>query len=264
MEKRERPLKAYGNPDFINGRDARTIRILAEYYEPMSRLKKYGIKNSIVFFGSARVKDRAAIEKKFTEGIINNPMNDEMQKQRHYKLRLANYYENAVLLAKKLTLWALDPQTGKQSHYVCSGGGGGIMEAANKGAKLAGGMSMGFNISIPREQYPNRYISEELLFEFHYFFMRKFWFIYLAKALIIFPGGFGTMDELMEVITLCQTKKLQKKIPIVIFGTEYWNEVLNLDLMNRWGTIDEHDINLLYFSDDVEDAFQYLIKRLKK
>jgi uncharacterized protein (TIGR00730 family) len=264
MNKREKPVKAYRNLDFINSREARTIRMLAEYYEPLARFKKYGIKNSIVFFGSARVKDRVTVEKYFTENVTNDLTGEELQRQKHNKLQLANYYEHAVLLAKKLTSWALDTSTGKQSHYICSGGGPGIMEAANKGANLAGGKSIGLNISIPFEQYPNPYISDELLFEFHYFFMRKFWFIYLAKALVIFPGGFGTMDELMEVITLSQTKKLQKKIPIVIFGTEYWNKVLNLDEMNLWGTIDEHDINLLYFSDDVEDAYQYLIKRLKK
>jgi uncharacterized protein (TIGR00730 family) len=264
MNKRAKPVKAYRNFDFINSREARTIRMLAEYYEPLSRFNKYGIKNSIVFFGSARAKDRETVEKKCTDTVTNTSIHRELQKQKYYTLQLADYYQQAVLLAQKLTAWALDTKTGKQSHYICSGGGPGIMEAANKGANLAGGKSIGLNISIPFEQYPNHYISEELLFEFHYFFMRKFWFVYLAKALVIFPGGFGTMDELMEVITLSQTKKLQKEIPIIIFGSPYWNKVLNLDIMRHWGTIDENDINLLYFSDDVEDAYQYLIKRLKK
>jgi uncharacterized protein (TIGR00730 family) len=264
MKNKSKPVKAYRNTKFLNSRDARTIRILSEYYEPLSRFKKYGIKNSIVFFGSARAKNHSSLQNEFEQNGMDTIKDEELKKQSQYKLRLAYYYDNAVLLAKKLTTWAMDPQTGKQSHYICSGGGPGIMEAANKGAKLAGGKSIGLNISIPSEQYPNAFISEELLFEFHYFFIRKFWFIYLAKALVIFPGGFGTMDELMEVITLIQTNKLQKKLPIVIFGTEFWNKVLNLDLMTQWGTIDEHDLKLLYFSDDIEEAYQYLIKRLKK
>ena len=156
----------------------------------------------------------------------------------------------------------MDKTTGKQKYYVCSGGGPGMMEAANKGAYLAGGKSIGLNVSLPMEQFPNQYISDELNFEFHYFFIRKFWFVYLAKALVIFPGGFGTMDELMECLTLLQTRKIEKKLPILIYGTDFWNEVINFDALVKWGTIDKEDLKLIHFSDTVDEAFEYLVKNM--
>lgn len=238
MPKRQRPPKAYKNIPFLNSADARTIRILSEYYEPLARFKKHKIKNSIVFFGSARA------------GSQDTNQN------------LHNYYQDAESLAKMLTEWSISREDGKQHYYICSGGGPGIMEAANKGASMAGGKSIGLNISIPMEQYPNDYITEDLMFEFHYFFIRKFWFMYLAKAMVIFPGGFGTMDELFEAITLIQTKKITKPLPIVIFGRDYWDNVLNLDTMIKYGTIDDDERHLLYFSDTVDDTFNYLINRL--
>jgi uncharacterized protein (TIGR00730 family) len=240
MPNRQRPPKAYKNIPFLNSSDARTIRILSEYYEPFTRFKKHKIKNSIVFFGSARAATPASNKKP-------------------YHKKLSRYYQDAVELASKLTKWSITRESGKQHYYICSGGGPGIMEAANKGADLAGGKSIGLNISLPMEQYPNDFITEELNFEFHYFFIRKFWFMYLAKAVVIFPGGFGTMDELFEVITLIQTKKVTKQLPIVIYGKEYWDQILNFDAMADWGTISTEDKQLLYFSDDVEDAYQYLI-----
>jgi uncharacterized protein (TIGR00730 family) len=247
MQKRKRPPKAYKNPSFLNSSDARTVRILSEYYEPLSRFKKHKIKNSIVFFGSAR---------------SSNPEVHDRLKQNPYQVKLSQYYQDAVDLARKLTDWSITRESGKQHYYICSGGGPGMMEAANKGASLAGGKSIGLNISLPMEQYPNDYITKDLMFEFHYFFIRKFWFMYLAKAMVIFPGGFGTMDELFEVITLIQTKKVTKPLPIVIFGRQYWDQVLNLDAMAEWGTIDKNDMKLLYFCDDVEDAYRYLISNI--
>jgi len=260
MKKQNTPPKAYRNREFLNGPDARTIRILAEYHEPRARFQKYDIKDSIVFFGSSRSMDLETAKKTIQEEkkTVSNISNDS----KRYRLRLAEYYDEAVELSHRLTEWSIDVKTGKQKYYICSGGGPGMMEAANKGAQLAGGKSIGLNISIPTEQFPNPYISKELSFEFHYFFIRKFWFAYLAKALVIFPGGFGTLDELMEGLTLIQTGKITKKLPIVLYGKEYWDEVLNIDAMVKWGTLVDEDVKLLHFSDEVEDAYQYLIKNM--
>jgi uncharacterized protein (TIGR00730 family) len=247
MNKPSKPPKAYQNLEFLNSPDARTIRILAEYNEPKARFEKFGIKNSIVFFGSARSEDLSK---------VTSPQKNS------YPQKLSKYYIEAVELSKRITEWSFLPNSKNQNFYICSGGGPGMMEAANKGATLAGGKSIGLNISIPMEQYPNPYISKELMFEFHYFFIRKFWFVYLAKGLIIFPGGFGTLDELMEVLTLIQTDKLGKKLPIILYGKEYWNDVLDLKAMIKWGTISEDDLNLLHFSDDVDEAFNYLVNNL--
>ncbi len=260
MKKPTNNVKAYNNLDFLNSPDARTIRILSEYLEPFSRFHRHGINSFIVFFGSARSKDLETSKRE----IVKTASLPEMEDTNWNKLRLAEYYEDAVLLAKRLTQWSMNRKTHKQSHVICSGGGPGMMEAANKGAYLAGGKSVGLNISLPHEQIPNPYISEELQLEFHYFFIRKFWFAYFAKALVIFPGGYGTMDELMEVMTLLQTKKIDEELPVVIYGTDYWNEIINFQALVRWGTIDAEDLDLLYFSDSVDDAFAYLTKKLNK
>jgi len=263
-------LKAYRNPDFLNSPDARPVRMLSEFLEPAGRLRRAGIRDTIVFFGSARVKSRfdALREFKKAEGaIVGKPRASAsaMKKFQDAKidLEMSKYYEDAVELAKLLTKWSK-----KLFHLsrfvVCSGGGPGIMEAANKGAHEAGGRSIGLNISLPFEQYPNRFISEDLNFEFHYFFMRKFWFVYLSKALVVFPGGFGTFDELMEVLTLLQTHKLRKKITVLLYGKEYWDQVINIDALVRMRLISPSDVDLFTYADTPQEAFKHLVKELRK
>ncbi len=227
---------AYLNEDFLNSPDARAIRMLAEYLEPLSVFRRQKIRDTVVFFGSARVRDAG-------------PM--------------AQYYNDARTLARMITEWARQfDNNGTHRFVVCSGGGPGIMEAANRGAADAGGKTVGLNIGLPFEQLPNPYISPELSFEFHYFFMRKLWFAYLSKALVVFPGGFGTMDEMMEVLTLSQTQKLAKKIGIVLYGSSYWNEIVNFQALVRHGTISASDLELFQYADDPETAFRLLTEHL--
>ncbi len=257
--------KAYKNMEFLNSHDARVIRILAEYLEPQWRLRNAGVEDTVVFFGSARTKplqEAKAILAELEKEAVNSSDTARVELQQKLEearneLFISRYYQDAVDLAAKITIWS----KGLGSHHrfiICSGGGFGMMEAANKGAAEAGGKSIGLNISIPLEQVPNQHITPELNFEFHYFFMRKYWFIYMAKALVIFPGGFGTLDELFEVLTLIQTKKLEKVLPIVVYGSEYWNQVINFETLAKYGTISREDLNLLHFSDSVDDAFDYL------
>jgi uncharacterized protein (TIGR00730 family) len=262
--------KAYKNLKFLNSPNARLVRILSEYLEPQARFRNDGVRDTIVFFGSARVTPRRkAIERlKEAEALVSKarrPTKKLLQALRDAQMRveMSRYYEDTVELARLLTMWAKKLDS-SQRFVVCSGGGPGIMEAANKGAYLAKGKSIGLNISLPFEQKANRYVSEGLGFEFHYFFMRKFWFAYLAKALVVFPGGFGTMDELMEILTLLQTQKIKKKMAVVVYGTEYWNKVLNLDEMLRYGVITKKDLSLFKFMDSPKEAFQYLKGTLMK
>jgi len=266
--KRKRPPKAYRNVEFLTSSRARPIRILAEFLEPYHRFQDMEIESTIVFFGSARIQPKPKAKarlKELAQICETDPSAENVAalSAARLQLRLSNYYEEATKLAQLLTEWAMDKETGKQKYYVCSGGGPGIMEAANKGAYKAGGKSIGLNISIPHEQYPNSYITEELMFEFHYFFMRKYWFVYLAKALVIFPGGFGTLDELMEVLTLIQTKKLTKQMPIIVFGQDYWQEVIDIEAMAKWGTISPDDLKLFKVVNTAEEAFRYLKGVLK-
>ncbi|MFA5026552.1 MAG: LOG family protein [Candidatus Methylomirabilota bacterium] len=262
-----RPPKAYKNAGFLGSRDARPLRILAEFLEPMSRFRQHQVKDTIAFFGSARILPAAEAASRLEAlhsraGQPDAPAPAELERA-ETGLRMARYYEDAVELARLLTEWS---GSLKDNHrfLICSGGGPGIMEAANKGASLAGGKSIGLNISIPFEQLPNPFISPELNFEFHYFFMRKFWFAYLAKALVVFPGGFGTMDELMEMLTLLQTGKIKKKVTVLLYGSDFWREVLNLPALLRYGVISPEDTALFHQVDTPQAAFEILTAELMK
>jgi uncharacterized protein (TIGR00730 family) len=232
-----RPPLAYKNDDFLRGPDARPLRIVSEYLEPLSHFRRQRIRDTIVFFGSARIRE-------------DGP--------------LAEYYHDARTLAAMLTKWAKTLRERTYRYVICSGGGPGIMEAANRGAADAKGKTIGLNIGLPFEQFPNPYITNELNFEFHYFFMRKFWFAYLSKALVVFPGGFGTMDELFEILTLVQTRKLAKKITIILYGTSFWKEIVNFEALVKYGTISAADLELFHFADTPEAAMQILQEALSQ
>jgi uncharacterized protein (TIGR00730 family) len=246
---------AYLFPEFLESAEARPIRILAEYLEPLRRFKEEKIQDTVVFFGSARVDSRERALRGLRTDAPDRGI-DESKSRR--AVEWAKYYEEARELAYMLTTWSRSLTSENHRFVVTSGGGPGIMEAANRGAREAGGKTIGLNIRLPFEQGANPYISDRLHFEFHYFFMRKFWFAYLAKALVIFPGGFGTCDELFEILTLAQTDKLAKKIGVVLYGTEYWKQVIDLGPMLEWGAILEEDLNLLSYADTPSDAFELL------
>ena len=260
MDEPTKSLKAYNNEDFMNSADARELRILSEYLEPNARLDQYDVSDTIVFFGSARLLPRDIAEKQLAAAKADKGDVEVAERQ----LMMSRYYEDARELANRLTVWSKQLEDTKRRFLICTGGGPGIMEAANRGASEAGGINVGFNISLPFEQHHNPYITRELNFEFHYFFMRKFWFLYLAKALVVFPGGFGTMDELFETLTLLQTRKTQKDLPIVLYGKDFWDSVLNLDVLVKYGTISQKDLKLFYKTDSVEDAFGHIVGRLSK
>jgi uncharacterized protein (TIGR00730 family) len=222
---------AYKDEEFIESEDARTIRIIAEYLEPLRNFRREQVQDTIVFFGSARVS---------AEGPFGR------------------YYSEARELARLITVWSQSLPTPGNCYIVCSGGGSGIMEAANRGAADAGGRTIGLNIGLPHEQKPNQFITPELCFQFHYFFMRKLWFAHLARALIVFPGGFGTMDELMEILTLAQTRKLARRIPVLLYGTSYWKEIINFDALVRHGMVSPEDLQLFEYVDNPATAFEIL------
>ncbi len=258
----QQPL-AYQNGEFLESADARPIRILAEYLEPLRRFTDQKIQDTVVFFGSARVDSRERAERALrtlrARGVHGADEHYEAELTKSRKaLEWARYYEEARELSRLLTAWSRTLPSENHRFVVTSGGGPGIMEAANRGAREAGGKTIGLNIRLPFEQGANPYITEGLHFEFHYFFMRKFWFAYLAKALVIFPGGFGTCDELFEILTLVQTDKLSKKIEVILYGRDYWNQVLNLKPMAEWGAIAEQDLELLTYADTPSDAFDLL------
>jgi uncharacterized protein (TIGR00730 family) len=251
---------AYQNEPFLNSPEGRILRILSEYSEPLSRFRREQIQDTVVFFGSARFRSRSEAQKSLTEleKGLHADSATEHKRAAQASLDMARYYEDARRLAFLLTKWSIQIPARRRRFVVTTGGGPGIMEAANLGAQEAGGKTIGLNINLPFEQYPNRYITPSLNFEFHYFFMRKFWFAYLAKALVIFPGGFGTLDELFEILTLAQTQKLAKKILVVIYGREFWNRVINLQTLVETGTISPEDMDLFKIVDSPEEGFEYL------
>jgi hypothetical protein len=269
---------SYQNPAFINSPDGRLVRIMSEYSEPLARFRRERIQDTIVFFGSARFRnqedasqelellekpgsaapapdeEQPATDEEIAQGTATN-----LQRRRaEAGVEMARYYEDARQLASLVTKWSQTLKGRRHRFVVTSGGGPGIMEAANRGAYEAGGKTIGLNIRLPFEQAPNPYITPSLNFEFHYFFMRKYWFAYLAKALVVFPGGFGTLDEMFEVLTLVQTEKLAKKISIVVYGSAYWNSILNLDVLVNKGAISAQDLALFQMADTPQEAFDIL------
>jgi len=260
-----RAPKAYSNFEFLSSPEARTVRILCEFLEPLKRFTENNVRGTVVFFGSSRVvpeeEARARLEKVQKKvASSKNPPRSLLAELREAEnqVEMSKYYSEAIKLARGITLWSKTFTDGKR-FVVCTGGGPGIMEAANRGAYEAGGKSLGLNISLPRgAQPPNRYISPGYEFEFHYFFMRKWWFFYLARALIIFPGGFGTMDELMEMLTLRQTGKIAHQFPVLLFGRDYWKKAVDFDFMVKMGTISRSDLRLFRFVDSAEEALDYL------
>jgi len=267
------PKVPHEDPKFLDSTPARPLRILAEYLNPLVQLKKEGIGDTIVMFGSARIDSRETAQARLTrlKSLKTSKLSAPERVRHRAALRhakssyeMSRYYEEARQLSHRITTWALSLGPRPRRFVVCSGGGPGIMEAANRGAYEAGGKSLGLSIELPHEQFANPYISPELSFNFHYFFMRKLWFAQIAKALIVFPGGFGTMDELWEMMTLLQTGKLAKHNLILIYGRKYWDEVLNFRAMVRWGTISDNEYGLLKFADDVDEAFELIRADLEK
>ena len=259
------PQLAYRSERFLESADARTMRILAEYLEPQVRLRRAGVQNTVVFFGSARIQSQEEAELRLRDLAsqrATNPARPASLKAARTAVQMSRYYEEARHLAKLVTEWSLSLKNGSHYLVVCSGGGPGIMEAANRGAHEAGGISIGLNIKLPMEQNPNPYITPHLSFLFRYFFMRKLWFAQPSKALVVFPGGFGTMDEMFEFLTLTQTHKLGHRASILLYGSKFWKKLINFDWMIETGTIDEEDLKLFRFVDTPQEAFGILKDQL--
>ncbi len=259
-ESRFRAVKAYKNEGFLNSQPARSLRILSEYLEPQWRFEELRIRDTIVVFGSSRILSRedalAQLE------AVRQKGGDVKAAEK--RVELSRYYEETRELAARLTKWSKGLEGTDRRFVICSGGGPGIMEAANRGASEAKGENIGLNISIPLEQNENPYITRRLAFEFHYFFMRKYWFAYLAKAFVIMPGGFGTLDEFMEILTLIQTRRIRKKCAVILYGSDYWDQILRFDPLVEYGTIDPEDLRLFHRSDTVDDSFHYLTSWLSE
>ena len=267
------PPLAYENKAVIDSPDGRILRILSEFEEPLARFRHQQIQDTVVFFGSARYPSRenamAHLDELNHQSQADPSLSTQVQFQSNLRTaetaaEMSRYYEDARQIAHRITLWSLQIPTRRHRFVVTTGGGPGIMEAANRGAHEAGGLTVGLNIRLPHEQNPNPYITPELCFNFHYFFMRKYWFAYLAKALIVFPGGFGTLDEMFEILTLVQTHKLAKKILVVLYGREYWNSVLNFQKLVDSGSISADDLNQFHFADTPDEAYTHLHDGLAK
>jgi len=266
MSNKKSQIKAYDNTHFLHSVKARPLRILAEFLEPEKRFANKKIKDTIVFFGSSRIKSPEDARSQLSQArqkysnLSGSKKTNVAIERAEMDVEVSSYYRDAVRLSGMLTKWSMS-LNGRQ-FIICTGGGPGIMEAVNRGAKEAGGKSIGLNISLPFEQEPNPFISEDLSFEFHYFFVRKFWFFYMAKAVVVFPGGFGTMDEMMEMLTLVQTGKIKKHLEVVLYGKEFWEKVINFDILVKWNTISSSDLDLFKFVDTPEEAFMHLKKQL--
>ena len=259
-----RTFLAYENPGFLNGPEGRPLRILAEYMEPLGRFRRMKVQDTVVFFGSARIRSRETAEQELA-GAQRASEDERAKKERAQAgVQMARYYEDARRMAFLLTQWSLKIPSRRRRFVVTTGGGPGIMEAANQGAREAGGETVGLNIKLPFEQLPNPYISHTLNFEFHYFFMRKLWFAYMAKGLVVFPGGFGTLDELFEILTLAQTNKLAKKITVLIYGEEYWRKAINFEALAEAGTVSRSDLQLFRFVNSPEEGFEALREALTR
>ncbi|HJP21679.1 MAG TPA: LOG family protein [Alphaproteobacteria bacterium] len=254
----QEPLQAYNNEEFMQGREARALRILSEYIEPQARFEQHQVHDTIVVMGSARTPSREQAEAE----VAAAQKGQGDLKRAESRLEMSVYYEAARELAFRLTEWSKGLSDPERRFVICTGGGPGIMEAANRGASEARGLNIGLSISIPVEEFHNPHVTRSLGFKFHYFFMRKFWFAYLAKAVVVFPGGFGTLDELFELLTLVQTEKVTKRMPLVLFGEKYWSEVINFEALVRHGTIDAKDIDLVLRTDSVEAAYDVIVSEL--
>ncbi len=255
------PVKAYKNDAFIEGHDGRPMRILAEYLEPESRFERLQVRDTIVFFGSARIASREAALadlKAAKAAKANSGDTTEAEMRVH----MSRYYEDAREMSRRLTEWSKALEGSDRRFVICTGGGPGIMEAASRGASEAKGINIGLSISLPQEEFQNPYVTRELSFEFHYFFIRKFWFAYLAKAVIAMPGGFGTLDEFFELMTLIQTLKMKKRLPVVLFGAEFWDDVIDLKALVKYGTISADDLDLFFRTDSVDEAVEYVTREL--
>lgn len=249
---------AFLNEDFMTSPDARALRVLSEYMEPAKRFEDHDVRDTICFFGSARILDPEAARAQLAEARTARQGGVAKAQQR---VKMSRYYKDARELARRLTQWSKELPGGKR-YVICTGGGPGIMEAANRGASDAKGINIGLNIQLPFEQVANPYSTRSLTFNFHYFFMRKFWFAYFAKAMVFMPGGFGTLDEMAEILTLCQTLKLKKRMPMVLYGQDFWRRFLDLNVLIESGTISRDDIDLLHRVDTVDEAFDYITREL--
>ena len=250
----------FSDAEFYTSPEARSLRILSEYFGPRQRFSRNHIEDTIVFFGSARLVSKQKAEQALKKA--SKSPSRQMRKKLEHDLTMSQYYEDSKALAKKLTYWSKKRKNSKHRYIITSGGGPGIMEAANRGASEAKGLTIGLNITVPHEQSGNKWLTPELCMEFHYFFMRKFWMAYLAKALVVFPGGFGTLDELMEILTLIQTKKIKKSIPIVLYGKNFWDNTINWEYLIKAGTVSKKDLDLFTICDSVEDAFTFLTTKI--
>lgn len=263
MQQKKRTHKFYDNHKFIHSPHGRLVRILSEYTGPQQLFRRMKVKDTIVFFGSARLKPEADAKQALADAKAQGLATDKIAELER-DVRTSSYYEKASELSRRMTEWSMSLKNGQRRFIVATGGGPGIMEAANRGAAEANGVSVGLNISLPFEQSGNDYITPELEMEFHYFFMRKYWFVYFAKALVAFPGGFGTMDELFETLTLIQTGKIHKEMPIILFGKAFWDAVVNFDQLVEFGVISASDLDLFLKTDSVDEAFEYLTSHLSK